>query len=227
MINEHVLGKITDIREDGTAVITAALPSLIRAIDRKYKQVEIIIPDGRRITPQQRRMIYSLLGAIAEYVDGVKNAETVESTKAMMKWEFLLARMESQERRLFSLSSVDESTAREFTSYLLDFIVQNDIPLSFSPLEDCEDIGRFLYACTANRRCCICGRPADIHHLTGSKIGMGNNRNEVHHLGREVLPLCREHHEICHSDEKTFMEKYHLQPVKLDEALCKKLKLKK
>jgi hypothetical protein len=84
-----------------------------------------------------------------------------------------------------------------------------------------------IYACCMNRKCCVCGKPADIHHITGSKIGMGNDRTEVHHLGREVLPLCREHHEICHSDEKTFMEKYHLQPVKLDEALCKKLKLKK
>jgi hypothetical protein len=56
---------------------------------------------------------------------------------------------------------------------------------------------------------------------------MGNDRTEVHHLGREILPLCREHHTICHNDEKGFIEKYHLQKIKLDEALCKKLKLKK
>lgn len=227
MIQEHCLGRIKDITEAGEAVIIAALPSLNHAFDRKYDTVEIILPDGRRITPQQRKMVYSLIGSIAEYIEGIRNAETIESTKSMMKWEFLLSRMESQERRLFSLSSVDETTAKEFITYLLEFVVQNDIPLSFSPLENCEDIGRFLYACTANRRCCVCGKPADIHHMTGSKIGMGNDRTEVHHLGREVLPLCREHHTICHSDEKAFMEKYHLQKVKLDENLCRKLKVKK
>lgn len=226
MIQEHALGKIVDIKEGGEAVIIASLPSITRALDRKYSDVEIILPDGRRITPQQRKKIYCLIGEIADYIEGIKNAETVESTKTMMKWEFVLNRMESQERKLFSLSTCDESTAREFITYLLDFIVKNDIPMSVSPI-DCEDIGRYVYACAANRRCCVCGRPADIHHTTGSKIGMGNDRTEVHHLGREVLPLCRKHHDDCHHDEKTFMEKYHLQPVKLDEALCKKLKLKK
>jgi len=228
MIQEHVIGRLMGINEDGMAIFAVALPSIRRAIDRKYDEVEIILPDGRKITPRQRKMVYSLIGAIAEYIDGIKNAETIESTKNVMKWEFLLSRMEGQERRLFSLSNVDETTAREFITYLLDFIVSNDIPLPFSPLENCEDVGRFLYACAASRRCCICGRPADIHHCEGSRIGTGNNRNEVHHLGREVLPLCRVHHDEAHQgSEAEFIEKYHLQKIKLDENLCKKLKLKK
>lgn len=101
MIQEHVLGRIVDMTEDGEAVIKAALPSLTRAADRQYETVEIILPDGRKITPRQRKMVYSLIGAIAEYIDGIKNAETIESTKNVMKWEFLLSRMEGQERRLF------------------------------------------------------------------------------------------------------------------------------
>ena len=78
-----------------------------------------------------------------------------------------------------------------------------------------------------NKKCCVCGKPADIHHITGSKIGMGIDRQEVHHLGREVLPLCRVHHTECHNNEVDFMNKYHLEAVKLDETLCRKLKLKK
>jgi hypothetical protein len=136
--------------------------------------------------------------------------------------------MEAQERRLFSLSNVDESTAREFINYLIDFIIKNDIPTAVPLLENCEDIAKYIYACAANRKCCVCGKPADIHHCEGSRIGMGNDRNEVHHLGREVLPLCRVHHDAVHQHgEAAFIEKYHLQPIKLDEALCKKLKLKK
>jgi hypothetical protein len=144
----------------------------------------------------------------------------------MMKFDFVLKMMESQERKMFSLANCDVSTAREFITYLIDFIIKNDIPSSISLLDNCEDISKYIYACLANRKCCICGQHADVHHVTGSKIGAGNDRDEVHHLGREVLPLCREHHEICHNDEKSFIEKYHLEPIELTAELCKKLHLK-
>lgn len=228
MIQEHAIGYIQDIQENGTAVIHASLPSLTRAFDRKYNEVEIILNDGRRITASQRKKIFALLGEISVFVHGDKENSEVEETKEMMKWEFILSRMEAQERRLFSLSNVDETTAREFINYLIDFIIKNDIPTAVPLLENCEDIAKYIYACAANRKCCVCGKPADIHHCEGSRIGIGNDREEVHHLGREVLPLCRVHHDEAHQgSEAEFIEKYHLQPVKLDEALCKKLKLKK
>jgi hypothetical protein len=227
MIQEHAIGRITDITEAGEAVIIAALPSLTRAFDRKYETVEIILNDGRRITALQRKKCFAIIGEIAEFVEGIRNAETIENTKELMKWEFLLARMESQERRLFSLSNVDETTASCFIDYLIEFCVKNDIPMKISPLEYCEDIAKYIYACLANRKCCICGKEAHIHHCEGSRIGAGNDRDKVHHLGREVLPLCGVHHDECHHDEAGFIEKYHLQKIKLDEALCKKLKLKK
>jgi hypothetical protein len=226
MVNERTTGHIVKIDESGAATITAVLPNLYHACDRKYDTVEIILPDGRRITPKQRRFCYMLLGAIAEHVDGIRNAETVEDAKQMMKMEFALERMESMERKLFSLSDVDETTANAFINFIIDFIIKQDIPTSFSLLENCEDIAHFVYACLANKKCCVCGKHADVHHVTGSKIGAGNNRDEVHHLGREVLPLCREHHEICHNDEKSFIEKYHLEPIELTAELCKKLHLK-
>jgi hypothetical protein len=227
MVNEHALGRIVDIDESGVATIKATLPNLLHALDRHYDEVEIILPDGRRITPKQRRLCYLLLGGIAEYVDGIRNEETIEDAKRMMKMEFMLNRMNSQERRLFSLSNCGETTATCFITYLIDFIVKNDIPTSFSLLDNCEDIGKYIYACLLNRKCCICGQAADLHHVEGSRIGQGNDRNEVHHLGRECLPLCREHHTICHNDEKAFISRYHLEPVKIDEKICRVFRLKK
>ena len=226
MINERTTGHIVKIDESGAATITAVLPNLFHACDRKYDTVEIILPDGRRISPEQRRKIYALLGEIAEFVDGVRNAETVEDAKNVMKWEFVLKRMESQERKLFSLSDCDMTTAREFISYLIEFIIKQDIPTKVSLLEHCEDIGRYIYSSILHRKCCVCGKKADIHHVGFDRIGMGNDRNKVHHVGREVIPLCRTHHDECHHDEKGFIAKYHLQTIKLDESLCKKLKLK-
>ena len=226
MVQEHALGRIVDIDESGVATIKATLPNLLHALDRHYDEVEIILPDGRRITPKQRRLCYLLLGGIAEYVDGIRNEETIEDAKQMMQMEFMLNRMNSQERRLFSLSNCGETTATCFITYLIDFIVKNDIPTSFSLLDNCEDIAHFVYACLANKKCCICGKHADLHHVDA--VGSGNNRNEIHHLGMLALPLCREHHIESHkAGQQSFIAKYHLEPIALDEKLCKIYGLKK
>lgn len=222
MPHEIVNGEIVEIYEDGSCCIKTKLPSIDRAILRKYKDVLVSFSDGRSISAMQRRKIYALIGEIADFV-----GDDLESQKNTMKMDFVLNHLQAIERRMFSLSNVSMTIAREFINYLVDFIIKNDIPTSIPLIEQCEDIGRYIYACAMNRKCAVCGREADIHHLTGSKIGMGNVREEVHHLGREVIPLCRTHHAECHNDEQKFMDQFHLQPIKLDEVLCKRLKLKK
>lgn len=224
MINEHALGHIVDISEGGVATIKATLPNLYHALDRRSNEVEIILPDGRRISPEQRRKCYALIGEIAEFIEGFRTSETIEDTKQVMKWDFILKRMESQERQLFSLSSCDMSTAREFITYLIEFIVKNDIPTKVPLIEQCEDISKYVYACMINKRCCICGKPADLHHVDA--IGMGNDRDDVIHIGRDALPLCREHHSELHTKgNKEFMNQYHLEPIKIDKKIARCYKL--
>ena len=228
MVQEHVIGEIQDVREDGRVIIMAGLPDLDRALLRQYSKVEVILPDGRKISCTQRRKVYALLGEIAEYVDGIRNADTIEEQKRLLKMEFMLKRMESAERRMFSLSDCDMSTAREFITYLIDFIIANDIPTRVPLIDNCDDIAAYMYACTMHRKCAVCGKAADIHHCEGSRIGAGVDRTKIHQLGREVLPLCRVHHTELHAmPESEFIAKYHLEKVKLDEALCKRLKLRR
>ena len=228
MIQEHVVGFIVDLLKDGTAVIKAKIPNIEQALRRDFLKVEIILWDGRRISPEQRRKCYALLGEIAEYTDGIRTAETVDEQKRLLKMEFMLKRMEATERRMFSLADCDMSTAREFITYLIDFIIANDIPTRVPLIDNCDDIAAYMYACTMHRKCAVCGKAADIHHCEGSRIGAGVDRAKVHQLGREVLPLCRVHHTELHAmPESEFMKKYHLQKVKLDEPLCKRLKLRR
>lgn len=228
MIQEHVVGFIVDLLKDGTAVIKAKIPNIEQALRRGFLKVEIILWDGRRISPEQRRKCYALLGEIAEYTDGIRTAETVDEQKRLLKMEFMLKRMEATERRMFSLADCDMSTAREFITYLIDFIIANDIPTRVPLIDNCDDIAAYMYACTMHRKCAVCGKAADIHHCEGSRIGAGVDRAKVHQLGREVLPLCRVHHTELHAmPESEFMKKYHLQKVKLDEPLCKRLKLRR
>lgn len=228
MIQTHVIGLIVDLLKDGTAVIKAKIPNIEQALRRGFLKVEIILWDGRRISPEQRRKCYALIGEIAEYTDGIRTAETVDEQKRLLKMEFMLRRMEATERRMFSLADCDMSTAREFITYLIDFIIANDIPTRVPLIDNCDDIAAYMYACAMHRKCAVCGKAADIHHCEGSRIGAGVDREKVHQLGREVLPLCRVHHTELHAvPESEFMKKYHLQKVRLDEALCKRLKLRR
>ena len=157
MIHEHALGHIVDIDEGGVATIKATLPNLYHALDRKYNDVEIILPDGRRISPEQRRHCYILISEIAEFIEGYRTAETIEDTKQMLKLEFMVRRMEDIERRMFSLSDTSMTVAREFITFLIDFIIRHDIPTKVSLLEHCEDVSRYVYSCMVNKKCCICG----------------------------------------------------------------------
>lgn len=227
MVHELAYGKIIDIAPDGMATIKAQLPNLDRAITRKYEDVEILLNDGRHISSEQRRKIFSIIGEITEYIEGFRNAGTIEETKEQMKWSFVLERMEAQERRLFSLANCSMSVASAFIDYLINFVIKNDIPTNINLLEHAEDITKYVYACLVNKKCCICGQAADLHHVEGSRIGQGSDRNEVHHLGRECLPLCRVHHAEAHQGEADFISRYHLEPVKIDDKICKIFKLKK
>jgi hypothetical protein len=121
---------------------------------------------------------------------------------------------------MFSLSDTSMTVAREFITFLIDFIIRHDIPTKVSLLEHCEDVGRYVYSCLVNKKCCICGKPADLHHVDA--IGMGNDRDDVIHIGREALPLCREHHISLHSmGNKEFMKQYHLEPIKIDAKIAR------
>ena len=222
MSQEIIQGEITTMDDNGGIVITAIVPSVMRALVRKYKKVEIGLCDGRSISPEQRKKIYALLAEISDYV-----GDDTESTKRTMKMDFVMNRMQAMQRKMFSLSDVDMNTASEFISYLVEFIIEHDIPCQDNKLSDlCEDIGKYVYACLMNKKCCVCGGHADLHHI--DTVGMGNDRQEVHHLGRLVMPLCREHHTEIHTiGIETFLSKYHLQAVNADEAICKKYKLRR
>ena len=90
-----------------------------------------------------------------------------------------------------------------------------------------DDIGDYVYSCLINRKCAICGRKAELHHV--ERVGMGRNRDDIIHDGMECLPLCREHHAEAHTmPDDAFFDRYHLEGgIKLDKTLCKIYGLKR
>lgn len=216
---EIVKGSIIDVRPDGfTAFIP--YPNIDRLLTRKYDKVQVGLPDGRTITPEQRRKAFALVGEIAAYTGYTK-----DEAHLTLKHEFVSRHLDALQKELFSLSNCDVTTAREYISYLIEFCLSFGVP-THQPLADlCDDVERYVYACLMHKRCAVCGKKAELHHV--DRIGMGNDRTQVEHIGRPCLPLCREHHmEIHQTGDDALCERYHITPVKIDERIVKVYRLR-
>ena len=212
-------GKITQITPEGVTVFVP-YNNLDRLCRRQYEEVAVGFRDKRSLAPAQRRKAYALMGEIAEW-----SGTDPEDVKGIVKHQFITQHLEGLQKELFSLSDCDMTTAKEFISYLIDFIVAWEVPTKVPLVEYCEDIRRYVYACLKHKQCAVCGkRPCDLHHV--DRVGMGNNRLKINHLGRECLPLCREHHmETDELGDAAFIAKYHLEPVEIDDYIAKLYKL--
>ena len=216
---EIVSGRIHEIRPSGMMIIVAQMPEW-KDMAICGNVVEIGIPDGRLITPEQRKHAYALMRDISDWMGEME----MDTVKDLMKFKFMVEEMKAIERRIFSLADCDMTTAREFIDFLIRFIVANDIPARTSLTECCGDIERYVYECLMHRVCAVCGKPADLHHVDA--IGAGRDRDAVYQIGMGVLPLCRIHHTECHKiGRETFTDKYHLQPIPLTPAIGKRYAL--
>ena len=105
------------------------------------------------------------------------------------------------------------TTAREFINFLMDVCLRNGIILTESGLKRTDDIDAYLIQCIRYKKCCICGRPADVHHVDA--IGMGNDRRSYDDSDSEIIALCRGHHVQAHNlGNIRFMERYKVYGIK-------------
>ena len=208
----HISARITDIRrtEDGVAMqVTVDRPGRPLMAKKAGDEVEIGIEDGRLITPAQRRKIYATLNDIAQHT-----GYTPEAAKQVMKVEHML-RVGCTE--YFSLSDCSVSTAREFINTLMDYALREGIILSDMALGRTDDIDTYLHQCLKYRKCCICGRQADLHHVDA--IGMGRDRSRIDDSMMLKAALCRVHHSIAHQmGWKRFSGQYKVYGIRYIEA---------
>ena len=150
----------------------------------------------------------------------VWSGHTSDRIKETMKFNFITDKLQDQ-MDWFSLSNAPMSIVAAFQKYLARFIVEFDVPTDRPMLDFVDDVGDYIYACLVSKKCPICGKKADLHHVAA--IGMGRDRDEIIHEGMEVLPLCREHHGEIHSMGKTeFFKRYHLNGgITADKTICK------
>ena len=186
-------------------------------IDKLYgchESVGVEFVDKRRISAKQRRKAYVLISYIAAWW----GYTPLECMKEILKLMFI-GEAETL-RRTFSLSDCDMTTARLFITYLIDFCLLHGVDAGEPLYQLSEDIPRYVWACLMNKRCAVCGRKAELHHVDA--VGMGRNRKEICHIGMRALPLCREHHTEIHKvGQGDFLKRYFLEPVKIDERIAK------
>ena len=164
--------QITGIKETdkGTDLILHIPGEQVQRKIMKYRNnnkinAEIKIDDNRSITVDQRKKIFATIKDI-----GMFTGDHPEDIRPWLLYDYCIATGEMP----FSLSDCSISTAREFITFIIDFILKENIPLSDAALNRTEDIDRYLWGCIKYKRCCICGKsPSDLHHF--DSIGMGRD----------------------------------------------------
>lgn len=217
-----VKGRIVGYDERrGELLIRAPYDDYFTLTKREYNQCNIQLIDNRTLSDKQRKACYALLGEIAEY-SGMSKGQA----KELMKLKFLADELQETADSIFSLSNAPMSLVCAFQRFLVRFIIEWDIPCNFPLLEFVDDINDYIYSCLINKKCCICGKRADLHHV--DHVGMGRDREEIVHEGMKVLPLCREHHTEAHTiGQDTFNEKWHLSSgIEVDKTIGRIYKLK-
>lgn len=198
----YALADIKQYRENtaGTdLVISISDMKLGDMIRRKgLRHAELRFDDGRHISVEQRKKAYATIRDIADWAGYLP-----EEMKEHLKYEHMIRTGDAY----FSLSNCSMDTAREFINTILEFSLENGVPLTDDALNRTDDIGRYLYYCIMHRKCAICGRDGEIHHEDA--IGMGNNRNRIDDSSYRKICLCREHHTAAHQmGVKRFREMY-------------------
>lgn len=188
----HAIVKINQYRErkDGTDLVVSVpdlkLGELFQR--KKIRNAEIRFDDGRHISAEQRKKAYATIRDISDWTGYLP-----EEMKEILKYQHMMRTGDAY----FSLSNCSMDTAREFINTILEFALENGIPLSDNAIERTDDIGRYLYYCLLHKKCAICGKDGEIHHEDA--IGMGNNRTKVDDSSYKKICLCREHHTLAHS----------------------------
>lgn len=212
--------------ESGTILKVFVPNSFLKYDIERLKQggrvtTEMRFNDPRRITNEQRAKFFATVKDIAE-----SEGEPEHLIEFMFKYWYCT----QNDKEWISLSDCSVSVARELINMQIDYILEHDIQLSSHIKDRVENVDRYLYKCLLLRKCCITGEQrkglVHIHHCTGSKVGMGNNRRKIRNKGRKLIALRWDlHEEVERNGDKGLFEKNKVYGICIDDIGLKKLRL--
>lgn len=118
-----------------------------------------------------------------------------------------------------SLSDATKSSvsdANQLLDLVIDFMFEWHVPFKKGYELLPKDEAYYQYECCRHRVCAICGREhADIHHWDA--VGT-ETRKLADHRQHRFMALCRTcHNEFHQIGPVKFTQKYHVNPIKLNE----------
>ena len=178
--------------------------------------VDLTFADPRQARPQQRRLFFALLNDIAEHF--VVPQEFLK-TMFYTQYEFYTA---GKSISLADTTKSSVSDANQLLDLVIDFMFEWHVPFKKGYELLPKDEAYYQYECCRHRVCAICGREhADIHHWDA--VG-SETRKLADHRQHRFMALCRTcHNEFHQIGPIRFTQKYHVQPIKLDEETLIKL----
>ncbi|EOH45640.1 TPA: hypothetical protein IXN57_000428 [Enterococcus faecium] len=179
---------------------------------------ELRFLDPRSFSVDQRKYYYALLGDISAFT-----GHLIEEVDDNTRWKF-----KALTGRNISLSNGSNNTKDDvvlLTNIALDLAFELNVSLSNKiPIPD-KNLEYYFYKCLTHRKCCICGKHADIDHFDET-VGMGNNRDKVDKTKFTYCALCRSHHTLKHTIGLTeFKKRFHVYGITLNAETIKRLNI--
>ncbi|HGF8196840.1 TPA: putative HNHc nuclease [Enterococcus faecium] len=179
---------------------------------------ELRFLDPRSFSVDQRKYYYALLGDISAFT-----GHLIEEVDDNTRWKF-----KALTGRNISLSNGSSNTKDDvvlLTNIALDLAFELNVSLSNKiPIPD-KNLEYYFYKCLTHRKCCICGKHADIDHFDET-VGMGNNRDKVDKTKFTYCALCRSHHTLKHTIGLTeFKKRFHVYGITLNAETIKRLNI--
>ncbi|MTD37685.1 hypothetical protein GIX45_03340 [Erwinia sp. CPCC 100877] len=177
----------------------------------------LILSDPRAFTHKQRALYRALLNDIYDKYGNESN-----STHEYFKESYFVKYGELISTKNNADTSIE--AMNQLIEIVIDFMFEWGVPFKkgyeLLPREE----SYFYYLCLKHRKCCICGKHADVCHV--DVVGSGRNRKAINHSGFRFYAGCRTHHQEEHTlGINNFMNKYKITPIKLNIDDRKKLKI--
>ena len=185
-------------------------------IGARYCELRFL--DPRSFSVDQRKYYYALLGDISAFT-----GHLIEEIDDNARWKF-----KALTGRDISLSNGSSNTKDDvvlLTNIALDLAFELNVSLSNKiPVPD-KNLEYYFYKCLTHRKCCICGKHADIDHFDET-VGMGRNRKEVDKTKFTYCALCRSHHTLKHTIGLIeFKKRFHVYGITLNAETIKRLNI--
>lgn len=180
--------------------------------------VDFEIADTRKARAAQRRLFFALINDIANFSDA-----SPEWLKELfyLQYEIYTA---GKQISLADGTKSSVSDANVLLDLVIDFMFEFHVPFKKGYELLTKDESFYLYQCCRHRECMICHKD---HSQIAHYDAVGNrSRATTDHRTHKFWCLCAEHHQEQHElGVESFIEKYHIHPIKLDQETLIKLGL--